>query len=99
MDLCDSYLQITSVVAYYLLPSYKSPSCSVLFKRCVQKWIVNYSVSWEGDSAVLKAYGKTDWGWIIDESHFCLPVDACQWGVHATDSVSVYFGYISISLV
>lgn len=28
-----------------------------------------------------------------------LPVDACQWGVHAINSLSVYFGYISISLV
>lgn len=32
--------------------------------------MVNHRVSQEVDGAVLEAYGKTDWGWIIDESSF-----------------------------
>lgn len=47
------YLKITRLFAYYLLLSHKSPSSSLLFKRYAQKWIVNYGVSWERDSATL----------------------------------------------
>lgn len=84
------YLHSDTVMLYPFHMSHvilrKSVKSCVFFKHYVQKWVVNYRASRE-------AYGKTDWGWIIDASHFCLPVDACQWGVLATNSVSVYFEY------
>lgn len=89
------YLHSDTVMLYpfHMSHVHKSVKSCVFFKHYVQKWVVNYRASREGDSAVLQAYGKTDWGWIIDASHFCLPVDACQWGMLATNSVSVYFEY------
>lgn len=58
------YLHSDTVMLYPFHMSHvilhKSVKSCVFFKHYVQRWVVNYRASREGDSAVLQAYGKTD---------------------------------------